>query len=221
MGIGKFFAIYQRRSSIMQNLKNNLNVVWATMAAVGFYMAILLIILSFAMGCGDEGTSQKDELVGSGFDVAPAAKPIANVNPFQGLTEEGYAEGIGDPQNVDKLLKIISMRLSMLTKESGFRKALTDRLSQDGKPVSLADLLLESDKISSHLPDPFKEIVEAQGVTGRLGSEILGGNTDAEALVKTSHALFGLQVSLLMPHRAHGMPTRPCRSFTCPSRTNS
>ena len=153
--------------------------------------SIVLIVASFGLvlwGCGEQDIPD-----GPRTFEGPAPKPVIVINPFKGLDEAGYSEGIGDPENVEKFLKTISGRLAMLMRNKDLRTQLMDHMrAAEGKPVNLSDLLLSSQKISDKLSADFKRAVAEKGVTGRLGTEIITRDTDADALLQVSEALFGL-----------------------------
>ena len=164
-----------------------------------------LMILALLVICGCENMDHADHTSLPLFLMDPESpeaspKAVASYHFFKGMDEVGYVEGMGNPRNVDIYLKVVSARLAALMQDKRLRIALLARIHQaENKQVNLADLVLESQRIMDNLSNGFKGEIDDKGVSGKSGTEVIGGDTNADAPVEIPHALFGLQVRLVVP----------------------
>ena len=161
-------------------------------------VALVCTIAGALLGCSEGGPSAKQELLGPG--TFQAAKPVVAANPLQGLDEEGYATAIGSPESMEGYLKIISRRVALAMKNKDVRRRLFEeiQLSADGT-VNLAEVAGKNATVLAALSGGFQADLVEKGITGRLAEEMIRGDTDAQAFLKVSKALFGLQVRLALP----------------------
>ena len=181
---------------------------------IAIYQTILVCagVALFVLGC--DGSN--DSTTTGPSKVKPALKAVANYDPFRGSDEQGHAAGIGTPEAVDQYLKIIAARLAVLMADESTRRIILDEVQLAGtQEANLAAIALRHPSVLAGLSSGFRAAVAQKGVSGRLAA-IVAQSTDSEGVLKVSQALFGLELSVLVPEGDRLNPAEPLPVFHNP-----
>lgn len=161
--------------------------------------SFLLSVLLLAVVLGTGWSCSKD---GTFFDANPAApfsaKTVASYNPFAGLDEDGYVEGVGAPKNYHAFLQMYAQRLAVALNDPAVRQIFLQAIdSAHQKEATLTKVLSGRPELLKTLADGFLRDVDNASLSDSRLTDIIADYDDRKAFLSVSEALFGLEITLV------------------------
>ncbi len=174
---------------------------------------ILVSVLIVLVGFGTWISCSKDASVSS-IDPQPrATKPAVvsepvdfhpqtgvNYDPFNGMNEEDRKNAIGGREAAEKYLRVIVAHLARAMHNEQARHILHKVVPKvDNGEIHLAQIAAEYPDLLGVLSNGFKDAVDAKNPGGALHLKTQNTESNGEAILKVSKALFDLVLTLVVP----------------------
>ena len=159
-------------------------------------MLFLIPALLVGWSCSpDDAPSEANPVSSSPIDYS--AKALASYNPFAGLDEDGYVDGVGSAKNYRDLLQMFARRVALAQQDDRARQIFVQAINRDDNGrVNITRLLLGHPALLDRISEGFINEVQEARTEGRL-DDIIGILDDRKAFLTMSEILWGLEVSLI------------------------
>lgn len=139
---------------------------------------------------------------GAFFEANPASpfssKTVAARNPFSGLDEAGYVKGVGSAETYRAFLQTYARRLALVLNDETARSAVMMGIEPTNKKeANLSKVLSSHPELLATMADGFLKDLDGSSFSDSKLTDIIKDYDDRKAFLSASHALFGLEITLV------------------------
>ena len=183
---------------------------------------IALVGLGIGISCSkDTGVSSKTPPVATkpALLSSPDFYPQTNVdyNPFPNMSLEERKAAIGGAEGAEKHLQVIIRHLAHAQNSTKARHVLHSVVPKRGNgEINLSQVAIEYPDLLQGVSGGFKDAISEKAIDDKLSEVIKNTDSNGEAILKASKALFDVVLTLMTPDGEGWDPSVPIPVFYVP-----